>query len=103
MPVPRISPLVILLPLSLAAAAAPDSWPQFRGPDGQGHAASAAGLPASWSENENIVWKCPLPGRGWSSPVMDGHEIWLTAAVEAPITEAEKAQRLKETTNTQPL
>lgn len=103
MPVLRISPLAILLPLSLAAAAAPDSWPQFRGPDGQGHAAFAEGLPASWNENENIVWKCPLPGRGWSSPVMAGHEIWLTAAVEAPLTEAEKAERLKGITNNQPL
>lgn len=103
MPVLRISPLAILLPLSLAAAAAPDSWPQFRGPDGQGHAAFAEGLPASWNEHENIVWKCPLPGRGWSSPVMAGHDIWLTAAVEAPLTEAEKAERLKGITNNQPL
>jgi len=81
----------------------PSSWPQFRGPDGQGHAVSAMGLPPSWNENENIVWKCPLPGRGWSSPVMLGHEIWLTAAMEEPISEAEKAERLKGNTNSQPL
>jgi len=87
---------------TLLLAADPNSWPQFRGPAGQGHA-DAVGLPASWNENENIVWKCPLPGRGWSSPVMAGHEIWLTAAIESPVSEAEKAERIKGSTNSQPV
>lgn len=98
----RLIALLISLAAAPLAAADPNLWPQFRGPDGQGHAV-AEGLPPSWNENENIVWKCPLPGRGWSSPVMAGHEIWLTTAVESPISEAEKAQRLKETSNNQPL
>ena len=56
-------------------------WPQFRGPGGQGHA-SDTGLPLDWSESRNVVWKTPVPGVGWSSPVVSGGKIWLTTAVE---------------------
>lgn len=58
-----------------------DDWPQFRGPDGQGHSA-ARGLPLTWSEKENIAWKVEVPGRGNSSPVIQGEQIWLTAGLE---------------------
>jgi len=85
----------------MAADAIPE-WPQFRGPSGQGHAV-AEGLPTSWSEDQHVVWKCLLPGKGWSSPVIAGNEIWLTTAVDSPISAEEKAERLKGTTNTQPL
>ncbi|MGC3970075.1 MAG: PQQ-binding-like beta-propeller repeat protein [Pirellulales bacterium] len=54
-------------------------WPQFRGPDGQGHAA-AIDLPSKWSESENVTWKTALPGEGWSSPVVANGRLWLTAA-----------------------
>jgi len=54
-------------------------WPQFRGPDGQGHS-SERGLPAEWSETQNIAWKVPVPGRGWSSPVVAAGRVWLTTA-----------------------
>jgi outer membrane protein assembly factor BamB len=56
-------------------------WPQFRGPDGQGHSGSV-GVPLRWSESENIRWKVPVPGRGWSSPAILGDQIWLTTAVD---------------------
>jgi outer membrane protein assembly factor BamB len=55
-------------------------WPEFRGPGGQGHAASGP-APFEWSETRNVVWKVPVPGRGWSSPVVSGGRIWLTTAV----------------------
>lgn len=57
-------------------------FPQFRGPSGQGHSAET-GLPLRWSESENIAWKAPVPGRGWSSPAIAGQQAWLTTAVEA--------------------
>ncbi len=58
-----------------------DNWPQFRGPDGQGHT-DAVDLPTKWSETENIVWKVPVAGRGWSSPVIQGNQIWMTTAID---------------------
>lgn len=93
--------ILFCFPVLLSAAEQAD-WPQFRGPAGQGHAA-AEQLPTRWSEQENVVWKCELPGKGWSSPVIAGNQIWLTTAIDSPISEAEKAERLKGTTNSQPL
>jgi outer membrane protein assembly factor BamB len=95
--------ILLLLPASCPVWAAGEAqWPQFRGPSGQGHAL-AHDLPTTWSEDKNVAWKCPLPGRGWSSPVIAGNEVWLTAAIDSPVTEAEKAERIKSSTNTQPV
>jgi len=58
-------------------------WPQFRGPDGQGHAATDE-APVQWSESENVAWKVPVEGRGWSSPLVLGDRVWMTTAVETP-------------------
>ena len=79
-----------------------DNWPQFRGPDGQGHA-KATNLPLEWSESKNVAWKRELPGRGWSSPVIEDDFIWMTAAVETKVSEAEKKKRLEGNTGSQPL
>jgi len=72
---------VTLLMVSPAAAPAGDSWPQFRGPTGDGHA-DATGLPLHWSETENVIWKVPIHGRAWSSPVVLDGQVWLTTATE---------------------
>jgi outer membrane protein assembly factor BamB len=56
-------------------------WPQFRGPDGQGHSVSR-NVPLTWSETQNVTWKVPLPGLGWSSPAILGPQIWVTSAVD---------------------
>ncbi len=58
-------------------------WPQFRGPTGQGHA-EAKGLPLLWSETQNVRWKVPVAGVGWSSPVVFNGRVWLTTSVEVP-------------------
>jgi outer membrane protein assembly factor BamB len=103
---PRIASVLIVcvlltLPATALAADRAD-WPQFRGPEGQGHAV-AQELPTTWSEHDNVAWKCPLPGRGWSSPVIAGDQIWLTTAIDSPVSEEEKAERIKGSTNSQPL
>lgn len=67
--------------LTFLQIASADSWPQFRGPGGQGHS-TATGLPLTWSATENVAWKSPLPGSGWSSPVVAGDQIWLTSAMD---------------------
>ena len=83
--------LAVSSPVGVAA-----EWKQFRGPDGQGHA-DAKNLPLKWSETENVLWKTAIPGRGWSSPVYSGNTIWLTTAVETPLTadELEAARKQK--------
>ena len=70
--------------LAVFAAAGPpllaaDRWTEFRGPSGTGHSDSS-GLPRDWSETRNVAWKTPIHGRGWSSPVVLGKQVWLTTA-----------------------
>ena len=65
---------------TLVSAAADDNWPQFRG-SRAGVAADDPALPDSWSATENVVWKIDVPGRGWSSPVVWGDHVFVTAAV----------------------
>src|SRR5437016_5951048 len=73
----------ILSGLVLAAAlahGAADSWPEFRGPTGQG-ISSATNVPVRWSTTNNVVWRTEIPGQGWSSPVVAQGRIYLTTAL----------------------
>jgi outer membrane protein assembly factor BamB len=74
-----LSLLVFHLPAAVA------DWPEFRGPWGDGHVSAQGetnlrGLPLQWSETENVKWKTAIPDRGWSTPVVLGNQVWLTAA-----------------------
>jgi outer membrane protein assembly factor BamB len=57
------------------------NWPQFRGNQGNGLALTSE-LPTQWSADQNVEWKVAIHDRGWSSPVAEGEEIWLTTASE---------------------
>jgi outer membrane protein assembly factor BamB len=72
--------LLALLATTAAVPAAED-WPQFRGPSQQGWAESSH-PPTTWSETQNIAWKTPIPGLGWSSPVILAKQIWMTTATD---------------------
>jgi len=72
---------ITLLAVLTAPPAASENWPEFRGPSGDGHT-SVTGLPLKWSPTENIAWKTPVHGTGWSSPVIWGDQIWMTTAEE---------------------
>ena len=74
----RIGCLVLLHVSSLVGNSA--DWPQFRGPDGQGHA-EAHHLPTEWSTTRNVAWVEDVPGAGWSSPSIYKNRIYLTTAV----------------------
>ncbi len=63
-------------------AAAQDKWPQFRGAQSLG-VADAPNLPDTWSKTENVAWVASVPGVGWSSPVVWGGNIFLTAVVSS--------------------
>lgn len=62
------------------AAAAPkeNDWPQFRGTGALGRS-EAKGLPLTWSDEKNVVWKAALPGPGASSPIVLGDRIFITS------------------------
>ena len=80
-PSPRL--LIACLVGSIASTAiatepAAPSWPEFRGPTGQGLAEGPG--PRKWSRETGIAWKIALPARGWSSPVISNGKIILTGA-----------------------
>ena len=50
--------------LLLALVCVPQDWPQFRGPDAQGHSTAAA-VPVRWSDGSaNIKWRTAIDGLG---------------------------------------
>jgi len=71
----------LVLVATALSAFAEANWPQFRGPNGDGHSDSR-GLPLNWSEDRHIKWKTPIHGRAWSSPVIWSNQVWLTTATE---------------------
>ena len=58
------------------------SWSLLRGPN-QGHAPEGISLPTEWSAKKNVAWKTDIPGSGWSSPIVDNGEIWLTTSIDS--------------------
>jgi outer membrane protein assembly factor BamB len=68
--------LIVIALAGLLAAGATD-WDRFRGPNGSG-VSDAKGLPAEFAPDRNVVWKTTLP-QGFSSPVIHGNRIFLTA------------------------
>ena len=57
-------------------------WPGLRGPGGLGVVRSDAEFPVSWNAEEgtNILWKTPVPSKGFSSPIVWDDKIFLTGA-----------------------
>src|SRR4051794_13504164 len=72
---PRLPALLLLVLLSPAVCPA-DDWPQWRGPQRDGHARGAR-LPAAWPEKPpRPLWKRAV-GAGQSSPVVAGGRLFV--------------------------
>ena len=73
------------------------NWAAWRGPNGNGSAAADCQPPLKWSATENIKWKTEIPGRGHSTPILWGEQLFLLTAVPkggaAPAEEAAPAPR----------
>ncbi len=74
--------LSLAVAFGVAGAVHALDWPEFRGPTGQGHS-PAHQLPLRWSPTENVAWQVPVPGAGWSSPVLVAGRLYFTTAVSA--------------------
>jgi outer membrane protein assembly factor BamB len=78
---------VVIVLLSLLAAA-PENWPAWRGPSGNG-ISSEKNLPAKWTAaGENVAWKLAMPSFSGSTPVVWGNRIFLNVADELHSREA---------------
>ena len=79
--------------MTSSSLSADNSWPQFRGPNGNGHAAVDQ-VPVEFGDRD-VVWKTELPGKAWSSPVVEAGVIWMTTAVEQIPNAAERKEILE--------
>lgn len=96
----RYSPRIIARALLLGAlvqAAWPlraQDWPQFRGASGDGRGV-AKNLPTHWGGfSAGIAWQTPLPGTGWSSPIVVGKSAWLTCAEQTALSDKGRQKKL---------
>ena len=81
---------ILALIVTNNAGASGPSWPQWRGPSGQG-VSEEKNLPTSWNTVTNIKWKAAIPGRGHSSPIVWGNRIFVTTAIEGEVVPGAKA------------
>jgi outer membrane protein assembly factor BamB len=58
-----------------------ENWPCFRGPTRQG-ISHEKDVPLEWNQTSNILWKTPIPGVGWSSPVVFDNRVFVTTATD---------------------
>jgi hypothetical protein len=55
-------------------------WPWWRGHGRDGVASSDQQPPTSWSNDENILWRTAVPGRGHGSATVLGNQVFLAIA-----------------------
>jgi outer membrane protein assembly factor BamB len=72
--------LLLVIVSTAGSTAAPDRWPQFRGPNA-GVVADDPTLPERWSATDNVRWRAEVPGLGWSSPVVWDDHVFVTSVV----------------------
>ena len=62
-----------------SVAGAQENWPRFRGADATGVAPDDPRLPEVWDQQKNVQWSTPIPGWGWSSPIVWGDRVFVTS------------------------
>ncbi len=64
----------------LAANEAANNWHQWRGPEANGVSRTAK-PPLEWSEEKNVKWKVAIDGKGSSTPIIWGNQVFLLTAI----------------------
>lgn len=72
---PAIAAAVIIQ----SAGAQESNWTHFRGSHLNG-ISDVTTAPVHWNDSTNILWKTDIAGKGWSSPVVFGDQVWVTTA-----------------------
>ncbi len=76
-----IALLVTVLSVGSTHANDENNWPGLGGPSGN-RISTETDLPIEWGPEKNVAWKTPIPGRGYSSPVIWGDRIFVTTAIK---------------------
>jgi len=56
------------------------NWPCWRGPNGDGTSPETT-LPTQWDGTTNVLWKTPVPGIGYSSPIVWEDKLFTLTAL----------------------
>ena len=70
--------IFVTICLGIALAVHAENWPNWRGPSASG-VSPEKGLPATWSDTQNLAWKARLRGLGISSPIVWSDRIFVTS------------------------
>lgn len=73
--------LIFWFSMLLSHISQAQNWTHFRGTNMDGRA-QVETAPLHWNDSLNVVWKIPVKGLGYSSPVVYGNQIWLTSAAK---------------------
>ena len=71
--------LTFLISIRSTGVFSQENWTHFRGSNLDA-ISEVNSIPVSFNDSTNIIWKTDIQGRGWSSPVVYGDQIWITTA-----------------------
>jgi outer membrane protein assembly factor BamB len=69
----------ILLIINIVTVTRAQNWPSWRGPNGDGTSIEK-NLPTQWDSVTNVLWKSPVPGIGYSSPIIWEDKLFTITA-----------------------
>ena len=69
------------------AADTKSEWTGWRGPNNNGIVDGQKAV-TEWSESKNVIWVSEVPGRGHSTPIVVGDQIFLTTADKGAETQS---------------
>jgi outer membrane protein assembly factor BamB len=72
--------ILLFLIINTVSVTHAQNWPCWRGPNGDG-TSMETNLPTRWDSITNVVWKIPVPGKGYSSPIIWKDKLFITTAL----------------------
>lgn len=70
---------LVLLGVGALPAQEPSQWLSWRGPQGNGITENQDPV-TQWTNEQNVIWKSKVPGKGHASPTIVGNKIILATA-----------------------
>ncbi len=64
-----LSIILVVLNINTVSFTQAQNWPGWRGPNGDG-TSMENNLPVKWDSITNVLWKSPVPGVGYASPIV---------------------------------
>lgn len=75
-----LSSVLLYLSLNSVNIVQAQNWPCWRGPAGDG-TSKETNLPTQWDGTTNVLWKTPVPGIGYSSPIVWEDKLFTLTAL----------------------